>query len=120
MQSQTLINNNKKKLIILSVKRRTPFVSAQNLHPKYQVQNTKIKKNDRTFLLPICQHKKCGRRFLYYFSVYVNFSKNESAKKKPQGGISWKRVQRYNKKTYSPNVLRRKMKKTVFCRRDLT
>ena len=52
MQSQTLIRNNEKNPIALPVKRRTPFVSAQNLHPKYQVQNTKIKKNDRTFLYP--------------------------------------------------------------------
>ena len=75
MQSQTLVRNNKGKPSILQVRRRTPFASAQNLHPKYQVQNTKIKKNDRTFLLPICQHKKCGRRFLYYFSVYVKLFK---------------------------------------------
>ena len=75
MQSKTLVRNNKGKPSILQVRRRTPFVSAQNLHPKYQVQNTKIKKNDRTFLLPICQRQRRGRRFLYYFSVYVNLFK---------------------------------------------
>ena len=64
MQSQTLIRNNEKNPIALPVKRRTPFVSAQNLHPKYQVQNTKIKKIDRTFLLPICQHKKMRQTLL--------------------------------------------------------
>ena len=52
MQSQTLVRNNKEKPIALPARRRTPFVSAQNPHPKYQVQNTKIKKNDRTFLYP--------------------------------------------------------------------
>ena len=64
-----------RKPIALPARRRTQFVSAQNLYPKYQVQNTKIKKNDRSFLLPICQHQRRGRRFLYYFSVYVKLFK---------------------------------------------
>ena len=52
MQSQTLHKQQWEKPIALPARRRTPFVSAQNLYPKYQVQNTKIKKNDRTFLYP--------------------------------------------------------------------
>ncbi|WP_459964995.1 hypothetical protein, partial [Prevotella falsenii] len=53
----------------------TSFVSAQNHYPKYQVQNTTNQKLIGRFFYPSANIKRPGRRFLYYFSVYVNFFK---------------------------------------------
>ena len=52
-----------------------------------------------SFHLPV--RSKSGR-FLYYFSVYVNLSKNNFSKQTQN--LLRKRVQRYNKISYAPNI----------------